>query len=72
MSPNFSYHAPGRLLPSTGFRGQSGRADTTVYAQIRFPLADTPAYVNSQMFQRRNRGQETVGELLLSVARQFL
>ena len=58
MSPNFSYHAPGRLLPSTGFRGQSGRADTTVYAQIRFPLADTPAYVNSQMFQRRNRGQE--------------
>ena len=58
MSPTFSYHAPGRLLPSTGFRGQSGRADTTVYSQIRFPIADTPAFVNSQMFQRRNRGQD--------------
>ena len=57
MSPTFSYHAPGRLLPSTGFRGQGGRADNTVYSQIRFPLADTPAYVNSQMFQRRNRGR---------------
>jgi hypothetical protein len=58
MSPTFSYHAPGRLLPSTGFRGQNGRADTTVYSQIRFPIADTPAFVNSQMFQRRNRGQD--------------
>ena len=58
MSPAFTYHAPGRLLPSTGFRGRSGLADTTVYSQIRFPLAETPAYVNSQMFQRGNRSQE--------------
>jgi hypothetical protein len=61
-SPDFSYLAPGRLLPGTGFRDLSGRDDDTVYAQIRFPLADAPAYVNSQMFQSRNRhlvpGQE--------------
>ena len=55
LSPTFSYHQPGRLLPNTGFRSNSGRADTTVYSQIRFPLADTPAFVNSQMFQSRNR-----------------
>jgi hypothetical protein len=57
-SPDFTYHPPGRLLPSTGFRGLLGRADDTVYSQIRFPIADTPAFVNSQMFQRRNRGHE--------------
>jgi hypothetical protein len=58
-SPTFSYHGPGRLLPSTGFRGQGGRADNTVYSQVRFPLAESPAYVNSQMFQRRNRALMT-------------
>lgn len=61
-SPTFSYHRPGRLLPDTGFRSQGGRVDTTVYSQIRFPLADAPAFANSQMFQKRNRplhpGQE--------------
>ena len=55
MSPAFSYRSPGRLLPGTGFRGQGGRADSTVYSQIRFPLAEAPAFVNSQMFQSRNR-----------------
>jgi murein DD-endopeptidase MepM/ murein hydrolase activator NlpD len=54
LSPSFSYHAPGQLLAGTGFRGLGGRADNTVYAQIRFPLAGAPAFVNSQMFQRRN------------------
>ena len=29
---------------------QGGRADTTVYAKIRFPMAQAPAYVNSQSF----------------------
>ena len=62
-SPAFSYHRPGRLLPDTGFRGYGGRADNTVYAQIRFPLAEAPAFTNSQMFQKRNRapavGQDT-------------
>ena len=41
MSQTFSYHAPGRMLSGTGFRGQGGRADYTVYSQIRFPLAET-------------------------------
>ncbi len=55
QSPTFTYHRPGRLLPDTGFRGNGGTADFTVYSQIRFPLADPPAYVNSQMFQSRNK-----------------
>jgi murein DD-endopeptidase MepM/ murein hydrolase activator NlpD len=55
VSPSFTYRPPGRLLAGTGFRGQDGRADTTVYSQIRFPLAQAPAFVNSQMFQSRNK-----------------
>jgi murein DD-endopeptidase MepM/ murein hydrolase activator NlpD len=55
-SRTFSYHAPGRLLPGTTFRGHGGRADRTVYSQIRFPLGKVPAYVNSQKFQSRNKG----------------
>jgi len=58
MSAAFRYHPPGRLLKGTGFRGQGGRTDETVYAQIRFPLADAPAYVNSQMFQSRNKSAD--------------
>jgi hypothetical protein len=55
MSPTFNYHPPGRLLPGTGFRSHAGLADQTVYSQIRFPLAEAPAFVNSQMFQKRNK-----------------
>jgi murein DD-endopeptidase MepM/ murein hydrolase activator NlpD len=50
MSPDFTYYAPGDILPGTGSRGQSGRADFTVYARIRFPMAQAPAYANSQSF----------------------
>jgi murein DD-endopeptidase MepM/ murein hydrolase activator NlpD len=49
-SPDFTYYAPGDILPGTGWRGQSGRADFTVYAKIRFPMAQAPAYANSQSF----------------------
>jgi hypothetical protein len=49
-SPDFTYYAPGDLLPGTGTKGQGGRADATVYAKIRFPIAQAPAYVNSQSF----------------------
>ena len=49
-SPDFAYYAPGDLLPGTGMRGQSGDPDSTVYADIRFPMAEAPAYVNSQTF----------------------
>ncbi len=57
-SPDFTYHPPGRLLRDTGFRGAGGKADSTVYSQIRFPLAEAPAFVNSQLFQSRNRNSE--------------
>jgi murein DD-endopeptidase MepM/ murein hydrolase activator NlpD len=50
QSATFTYNPPGRLIQNTGFRGQDGRADYTVYAQIRFPLAQAPAYANSQSF----------------------
>ena len=50
VSPDFTYYAPGDILPGTGSRGQSGRADFTVYAKIRFPMAQAPAYANSQSF----------------------
>jgi hypothetical protein len=49
-SPDFTYYAPGDLLPGTGMHDQAGRADTTVFAKIRFPMAEAPSYVNSQVF----------------------
>jgi hypothetical protein len=49
-SPDFTYYAPGDLIPGTGMKGKGGRADATVYANIRFPMAQSPAYVNSQSF----------------------
>jgi hypothetical protein len=57
ISATFSYHPPGRLLPGTGFRSHPGLADHTVYSQIRFPLAEAPAFVNSQMFPKRNKAR---------------
>ena len=50
VSPDFTYYAPGDLLPGTGMKGQAGRTDATVYAAIRFPMAQAPDYVNSQSF----------------------
>jgi hypothetical protein len=49
-SPDFTYYAPGDLLPGTGTHGQAGRTDGTVFAKIRFPMAEAPSYVNSQVF----------------------
>lgn len=50
ISPDFTYYAPGDIIPGSGMKGQGGRADTTVYAKIRFPMAAAPAYANSQSF----------------------
>jgi hypothetical protein len=50
MSTVFTYHSPGSLLPGTGFKGRTGVADYTVYSKIRFPMADAPAFANSQSF----------------------
>jgi hypothetical protein len=50
QSPTFTYHSPGDILPGSGMRGHAGRADYTVYSKIRFPLAEAPAFANSQSF----------------------
>src|SRR5262249_6507484 len=50
VSTVFTYYGPGNLLPGSGMKGHAGRADYTVYSKIRFPLADAPAFANSQSF----------------------
>jgi hypothetical protein len=50
LSTVFTYHSPGDLLPGTGFKGKTGVPDYTVYSKIRFPMADAPAFANSQSF----------------------
>jgi hypothetical protein len=50
ISSDFTYYAPGDILPGTGMQGHSGRADATVYSSIHFPIAHAPAYTNSQSF----------------------
>ena len=55
-SPTFAYFSPGRLIPGTGFRSNGGRSDYTVYSNIRFPLAEAPAFANTQYYQRRVAG----------------
>ena len=50
ISTVFTYHPSGDLIPGTGMHGNGGRTDTTVYSKIRFPLADAPAFANSQSF----------------------
>lgn len=49
-SPDFAYYAPGDLILNSGWRKLPGRADYHVYADMRFPIADAPAYVKSQSF----------------------
>ncbi len=49
-SPDFTYWRSGEIITNSGYKGQPGHRDDTVYAQIRFPLADAPAYANSQSF----------------------
>jgi len=58
VSPTFSYDSPGWLLPGTAFRGLGGNIDYTAYADIRFPIAKAPIFVNSQTFQSRNRRRD--------------
>jgi hypothetical protein len=49
-SAEFAYHSPGDIIPGTGHKGQGGRADYTVYSRLRFPIAEAPAFANSQSF----------------------
>jgi hypothetical protein len=50
VSESFTYYAPGDLIENSGWRDKGGRADTHVYAQIRFPIAKAPAFAKSQSF----------------------
>lgn len=50
MSPDFTYRPSGDIIANSGYRGQSGHTDLTVYSQIRFPLQQAPAFANSQSF----------------------
>jgi hypothetical protein len=50
LSPDFTYRPPGELIANSGYRREGGRPDRTVYAQIRFPIEQAPAYANSQSF----------------------
>jgi hypothetical protein len=67
LSPVFTYHSPGNLLPGSGMRGHSGRADYTVYSKFKFPLAETPAFANSQSFNHwgdcDQTGRVAIGQL---------
>jgi hypothetical protein len=53
VSPDFTFHPPGDIISGTGYRGKGGTADRAVYAQIRFPLREAPAFANSQLYKRR-------------------
>ncbi len=50
-SKDFTYFSPGSLIPRTGLKPEiSGRADYTIYARLRFPIKQAPAFANSQSF----------------------
>jgi murein DD-endopeptidase MepM/ murein hydrolase activator NlpD len=53
----FSYHPVGKLIPGTGMRAPQGDNDSTVYARIRFPAAEAPAYVSTQIYRKRDKLQ---------------
>lgn len=54
LSPDFKFFAPGDIIAGTGFRGNGGHADWTVYSQIRFPLENAPAFASSQSYAIRS------------------
>ncbi len=50
-SRDFTYFTPGSLIPDTGLKKDiGGYADYTVYARLRFPIKEAPAFANSQSF----------------------
>ena len=51
ISPTFTYFSPGFLIPGTGLKPDlGGRADDTVYGDLRFPMKNAPDFANSQSF----------------------
>ncbi len=65
-SETFSYYGPGRLYPGSDFRGAGGRVDYTIFAPMRFPLLEAPAYANSQIYRDRPRPKSSVREAAAS------
>jgi hypothetical protein len=61
QSADFTYHPSGDILANSGSHKQSGHADDTVYAQIRFPLQRAPAFAHSQSFGNRRSNDEQAG-----------
>jgi hypothetical protein len=47
---DFTFYSPGDLIENSGWKKMPGRTDYHVYADIRFPIAYSPAYVKSQSF----------------------
>jgi hypothetical protein len=47
---DFTFRPPGEIIANSGYRGQGGHQDFTVYSQIRFPIERAPAFANSQSF----------------------
>jgi hypothetical protein len=62
-SADFTYLAPGDIIPGSGYRKQGGRADLNAYSQIRFPLEKAPDFVNSQSFRDRKSGGKSLDAL---------
>jgi murein DD-endopeptidase MepM/ murein hydrolase activator NlpD len=51
LAPAFTYLPPGSLIPGTGRKPDlGGNPERTVYADLRFPLREAPAFANSQSF----------------------
>lgn len=57
-SSDFTYRPAGDIIANSGFRKQGGRADSTTYSQIRFPLEKPPAYAHSQSFRKRRPSEK--------------
>lgn len=67
VSHSFGYYAPGMIQSGTGFRGQAGRPDYTVYSQIRFPLSEAPVFAGTELYRRGPRLRITDTSDVLSV-----
>ena len=50
QSEDFTYFPPGDLIEGSGWKKMPGLADYTVFAHLRFPIANPPVYVKSQSF----------------------
>ncbi|MDF3810041.1 MULTISPECIES: M23 family metallopeptidase [Rhodopseudomonas] len=60
-SPDFTYRPSGDIIANSGSRNQGGRPDPTAYSQIRFPLAQAPAYIHSQSSRLRRAERQRSG-----------